>query len=81
MQVLHRFCGVLALSRSLLTPASLKFRSGYKAGTSSVSVISLASLKWLLIVIFCKVDGPEFKVMTADALAPLKVTSAGLFKK
>jgi hypothetical protein len=55
--------------------------SGYKAGTSSVSVTSLASLKWLLIVIFCKVDGPEFKVMTADALAPLKVISAGLFKK
>jgi hypothetical protein len=55
--------------------------SGYKAGTSSVSVTSLASLKWLLIVIFCKVVGPDFKVISADALAPLKVISAGLFKK
>jgi hypothetical protein len=81
MQVLHIFCGVLAISRSLLTPASLKFRSGYKAGTSPVSVTSLASLKWLLIVFFCKVDGPEFKVIAADSWAPLKVTSAGLFKK
>jgi hypothetical protein len=81
MQVLHTFCKVLAISHSLLTPASLKFRSGYKAGTSPVFATSLASLKWLLIVIFCKVVGPDFKVISADALAPLKVISAGLFKK